>query len=129
MFVTRLAPYSSFDFASIIPVTSGYFKLYIINFLILFVMSLFQDIKTYATGWAVKATSKMSASDVSAVEKAVVVDSKFGKSVCFYLKAGGQAYYPVAQDSQLSVGQTVDLNAVEVLTLEKSGEKDIIRIK
>ena len=33
-------------------------------------MSLFQDIKTYATGWAVKSTSKMSASDVSAVEKA-----------------------------------------------------------
>lgn len=92
-------------------------------------MSLFQDIKTYATGWAVKSTSKMSASDMAKVEKAVVVDSKFGASVCFFMKAGGQTYYPVAQDSQLSVGQTVDLNAVEVVTLEKSGEKDIIRIK
>ena len=92
-------------------------------------LGLFSDIRTYATGWAVKSTSKMDAADISAVEKAVVVDSKFGKSVCFYLKAGGQAYHPVAQDSQLSVGQTVDLNAVEVLTLEKSGEKDIIRIK
>ena len=92
-------------------------------------MGLFNNIKTYATGWALKATNKMSAEDISAVDRAVVVDSKFGKSVCFYLKAGGQAYHPVAQDSQLSVGQTVDLSAVEVVTLEKSGEKDIIRIK
>ena len=92
-------------------------------------MGLFQDIKTYATGWAVKAISKMNPADISAVDRAVVVDSKFGKSVCFYLKAGGQAYYPVAQDSQLAVGETVDLSAVEVVTLEKSGEKDIIRIK
>ena len=92
-------------------------------------MGLFNDIKVYATGWAVKSTNKISAADVSAVEKAVVTDSKFGKSVCFYLKSGGQVFHPVAQDSQLSVGQTVDLNAVEVLTLEKSGEEDIIRIK
>ena len=92
-------------------------------------MGLFSNIKTYATGWALKATNKIDAADIAAVEKAVVVDSKFGKSVCFFLKAGGQAFYPVAQDSELSVGQTVDLNAVEVLTLEKSGEKDIIRIK
>ena len=92
-------------------------------------MGLFSNIKTYATGWAVKSTSKISPADIAAVDRAVVVDSQFGKSVCFYLKAGGQAYYPVALDSELSVGQTVDLNAVEVLTLEKSGEKDIIRIK
>ncbi len=92
-------------------------------------MGLFTNIKTYATGWAVKSTSKMSPADIAVVDRAVVVDSQFGKSVCFYLKAGGQAYFPVAQDSELSVGQTVDLNAVEVLTLEKSGEKDIIRIK
>ena len=92
-------------------------------------MGLFTDIKTYATGWAVKATNKISPADIAAVDRAVVVDSKFGKSVCFYLKSGGQVYHPVAQDSELSVGQTVDLNAVEVLTLEKSGEKDIIRIK
>ena len=92
-------------------------------------MGLFTNIKTYATGWALKATNKISPADIAAVDRAVVVDSKFGKSVCFFLKAGGQAFRPVAQDSQLSVGQTVDLNAVEVLTLEKSGEKDIIRIK
>lgn len=47
-------------------------------------MGLFTDIKTYATGWSLKATNKISPADISAVDRAVVVDSKFGASVCFF---------------------------------------------
>ena len=93
-------------------------------------MNIFSTVKRlYADNWKVENTRKLSADEVSAVERAEVTTSKFGNSVCFYMKAGGRAYFPCAQDSQLSVGQPVDVSALEVITLSKSGEENITRVK
>ena len=45
------------------------------------------------------------------------------------MKAGGQTYIPLSNDSALAVGDSVDLSKAQLLTLEKDGESDIIRVK
>jgi hypothetical protein len=50
-------------------------------------------------------------------------------SVCFFFKAGGQSYMPVSRDSNVEIGQSVDLTKAKVLTLSQEGSADIQRIE
>lgn len=92
-------------------------------------MNIFSKLQVYAGKWNLKSSRKFEAEEVAAVSKAEVVASQFGNSVCFFLKSGGQSYIPLSNDSNLTVGDTVDLNSAELLTLEKDGESDIVRVK
>ena len=92
-------------------------------------MALFNDIKVYAGKWSVVKESPLSAEDVAKVESGVVVDSKFGLSVCFTMKAGGQTYLPLSSDSEVGAGSIVDINNISIVELAKSGENNIIRLK
>lgn len=92
-------------------------------------MNIFSKLQVYAGKWNVKSSRKFEAEEVAAVSKAEVVASQFGNSVCFFLKGGGQSYIPLSNDSNLTVGDTVNLNSAELLTLEKDGESDIVRVK
>ena len=92
-------------------------------------MALFNDIKVYAGKWSVVKESPLSAEDVAMIESGVVVDSKFGLSVCFVMKAGGKTYFPVTSDSEVGAGSIVDINKVSIVELAKSGENNIIRLK
>lgn len=93
-------------------------------------MNILNSLKTFGqNSWALKSTSTFSAEDIASTNKAVVVDSQFGPSVCFFLKSGLMSYIPVARDSTLAIGQEVDLTKVEVLTLGREGEADILRVK
>lgn len=92
-------------------------------------MNIFSSLQVYAGKWAIKAHRVFNQEEVAAVEKAEVVASQYGNSVCFFMRGGGQSYIPLSQDSELSVGDTVDLSKAELLTLEKSGESDIYRVK
>jgi len=92
-------------------------------------MALFNDIKVYAGKWSVVKESPLSAEDAALIESGVVVDSKFGLSVCFTMKAGGQTYFPVSADSEVGVSSIVDINSISVVELAKSGENNIIRLK
>lgn len=91
-------------------------------------MALFNDIKVYAGKWSVVKESPLAAEDVALIASGVVVDSKFGLSVCFTMKAGGQTYFPVSSDSEVGAG-IVDINNVQVVELAGSGENNIIRLK
>ena len=92
-------------------------------------MNIFSKLQVYAGKWNVKSSRKFEAEEIAAVSKAEVVASQFGNSVCFFLKGGGQSYIPLSNDSNLTVGDTVNLNSAELLTLEKVGESDIVRVK
>lgn len=91
-------------------------------------MSLFSNVKIYAGNWNVKSTEKLGDSDKNIIKSACTVSSDFGVSVCFFLKAGGQFYVPLSRDCNLGIGEIVDLDKVEVITLSKDGEADIQRI-
>lgn len=92
-------------------------------------MNIFSKLQVYAGKWNLKSSRKFEAEEVAAVSKAEVVASQYGNSVCFFLKGGGQSYIPLSNDSNLTVGDTVNLNSAELLTLEKDGESDIVRVK
>jgi hypothetical protein len=45
------------------------------------------------------------------------------------MKAGGQTYIPLDQNSAKVTGDTVDLSQASLITLSKQGEKDIYRVR
>lgn len=91
--------------------------------------NIFASLQVYAGKWSVKSSRAFTAEEISAVSSAVVVPSNYGNSVCFFMKSGGQTYIPLSSDSTKGVGETIDLSVAQVITLEKSGENDIVRVK
>lgn len=86
---------------------------------------------SYAGKWAAKARRHFTSEEINEVDYATVVESNFGKSVCFFMKGGNQHYIPLGHNSEarMDIGETVDLNKCEVVTLCKTGEADILRVE
>lgn len=91
-------------------------------------MNIFAGLQVYGGSWNVINTRSFDPEEISAVKKAEVVSSEYGKSVCFFMKSGGQTYIPLSNQSNLAVGDSVDLAAAKVLTLHRDGSDDITRI-
>lgn len=92
-------------------------------------MNFFSNKKVYGGKWSVKSISKFTDEEKALVSKAEVVDSDYGNSCCFFMKDGTTIYTPMSNDAKSDVGDTLDLNTLEIITLEKIGEKDIERIR
>lgn len=92
-------------------------------------MGIFDSLRVYAGKWSVKGSRSFTADEIAAVDSAKVVDSQYGSSVCFFMKAGGQTYLPLSTESSLKVGDEVNLSEHRLITLEKSGEADILRVE
>ena len=90
--------------------------------------NVFAGLTNYAGNWSVTNRRDFNDEEKAAVKSATVVSSQYGSSVCFMMRSGGQTYIPVSRDSNLAVGDTVDLDKVELLTLHRDGDEDIIRI-
>jgi hypothetical protein len=92
-------------------------------------MNIFSALRVYAGKWSEKDARAFAPEEIAAVEKAEVVESQYGFSVCFMMKAGGQSYIPLDQNSALGIGDIVDLTKAQLVTLQKQGEKDIYRVR
>ena len=92
-------------------------------------MNIFTSLMVYAGKWNLKSARSFEKEEISAVSEAEVVSSQYGNSVCFHMVGGGQTFIPLSNDSTLTVGDTVDLSKAKLLTLEKDGEYDILRVK
>ena len=92
-------------------------------------MNIFSSLKTYAEKWSVKNSRNFTQEEIDAVDRASVVDSNYGSSVCFFMKGGGQTFIPLSNNSSLGVGDNVDLSKASLLTLERKGEADIYRVE
>ena len=92
-------------------------------------MSIFSGLTSYAGKWQVKSVAPMSAEDIASVASAHVVNSQYGLSCCFMMKAGNMHFIPMDQNCSTAPGEVLDLNKVKVVTLEKQGEADIQRIR
>ena len=79
-------------------------------------------------GWIVEDSRLFDQEEIAAVKKAEVVASQNGKSVCFFMCSGGQIYIPLCSQSNLKVGDKLDMKTAKVLTLSREGEDDIARI-
>ncbi len=92
-------------------------------------MNIFSALRVYAGKWNEKKVDVFSPEEIALVDKAEVVESQYGLSVCFFMKAGGQSYIPLDQNSSAAIGDTIDLTKAQVVTLEKKGENDIYRVR
>lgn len=92
-------------------------------------MSFLSNLRLYAGSWGVTSREKISAEDKAAIASAEVVESQYGPSVCFHLKSGGTKFLPVSRDTDCKVGQSVNLDNAEILTLSREGDDDIYRIE
>ena len=89
----------------------------------------FDSLTKYADSWKVVGEREFNSEEIAAVKSASVVSSQYGSSVCFLMKSGGQTYIPLSRDSQLAVGDTVDLSKAQLLTLHRDGDADIMRVQ
>ena len=78
--------------------------------------------------WIQTELRNFTAEEINSVSFAQVVSSQYGKSVCFYLKEGGQCYIPLDNKSDISVGEIINLSIAKIKTLSKRGEDDILRV-
>ena len=92
-------------------------------------MNLFSSLRGYGGKWAEKASRKFTQDELALVTKAQVVESQYGNSCCFFMANGTTMYVPMSTDSKSGVGDIINLNEAEIVTLEKVGEKDIQRIR
>lgn len=92
-------------------------------------MNIFGTLRTYAGKWSLKSSRKFEEEEINAVSKAEVVPSSYGNSVCFFMKSGGNKYIALSNDATVGVGDLVNLTKAQLLTLEKEGEPDILRVK
>ena len=92
-------------------------------------MNLFSSLRVYGGKWAEKASRKFTQDELALVTKAQVVESQYGNSCCFFMVNGTTMYVPMSTDSKSGVGDIVNLSEAEIVTLEKAGEKDILRIR
>ena len=90
-------------------------------------MSFLDSLRTYAGSWNVTSKEKLATNEVKAIASAEVVNSEYGLSICFTMKAGGKKYVPVSRDSSLEAGDNVDPKSIEILTLERDGDNPIYR--
>ena len=92
-------------------------------------MNIFSALRVYAGKWSEKNVRAFVPEEIQAVEKAEVVESQYGLSVCFFMIGGGQSYIPLDQSSTLGVGDIVDLTKAQLVTLQRPGENDIYRVR
>lgn len=91
--------------------------------------NIFNSLQVYAGKWQEKSKRAFSQEEISAVDKAVVVDSTYGASVCFFMKSGGQTFIPLSSTSSKGIGEEINLEEAKVVTLSKAGESDIMRVE
>lgn len=78
--------------------------------------------------WIVKGLRSFNLEERLAVNRAEVVPSKYGNSICFYMTSGGQTYIPLDSNSTLSVGDELNMNTAKLITLCRKGNDDIVRV-
>lgn len=93
-------------------------------------MGILSGLQTYAQKFTETDRFKFAPEDANAVDEAVVVNSKYGLSACFHMKAGGTKYIPLSESARMKSGEgeVLDLDAVDVIQLSRPGDDDIYRI-
>lgn len=90
--------------------------------------NIFSSLQLYAQKWVEKSRRSFAPEEIAAVASAVVVASEYGNSVCFHMVGGGMTFIPLSTNSNKGVGESVDLGAAQLLTLER-GNESITRVE
>lgn len=83
----------------------------------------------YGGSWKVTEERKFTEEEIKSAVNAVVVDSEYGLSAEMTLTNGNRVYIPLSNDAKSVLGDKIDLTTADLLTLEKEGEKPILRLR
>lgn len=90
----------------------------------------FDGLKKYASkSWSIKNERYFTEEEKNMVSDAIIVSSHYGKIVQFNMKVGKPCFITCSSDSILEVGDHVDINHAEIVTMWKDGFDDIVRIR
>lgn len=92
-------------------------------------MDFFSNKRVYGGKWSVESIRKFTPEEMKKVKKTIIVDSQYGTSACFMMVNGTTVYSPLSIDSTAQVGDEIDLNSAEILTLVKDGKTPIERLR
>ena len=88
------------------------------------------SLQVYGENWQKVNERAFNQDEINAVRSNSVVNSQYGKSVCFFLKGGGQSYIPVSkQGADPALGSSIDLTTAKLVTLHREGDGDILRVE
>ena len=59
--------------------------------------------------------------EIDVVNRAIIVQGQYTKLVCFYMNDGCQKYIPLCKQSDLSIGDKVDLNKAKLIEFDDEG--------
>ena len=94
------------------------------------IMNAFEGLKVYGGNWEVVSSRSFQQEELALVDKAEVVSSDYGMSVCFFMKGGGQYYIPVSnQGADPALGSSIDMNAAKLVKLHREGDGNIVRVE
>lgn len=92
-------------------------------------MNIFDSLQMYAGQWQVVNSRNFSDEERNAVVGTEIVASQYGKSVCFFMKSGQQAYIPVSNTCDPALGSSIDMEKAKVITLSRPGDANIQRVE
>lgn len=87
-------------------------------------------LQVYGENWQKVSERAFNAEEINAVRSNSVVESQYGKSVCFFMKGGGQSYIPLSkQGADAALGSSIDMSAAKLVKLHREGDGDILRVE
>lgn len=88
------------------------------------------SLTVYGEGWTVIGSRNFNDAEKAAIRSTAVTDSKYGKSVCFYLRSGGQSFIPLSKmGNDAAIGSSIDMNTAKLVKLHRDGDGDILRVE
>ena len=92
--------------------------------------SIFDAVKLYNSEWTEVNNRKFTPEECAAVQGVSVVASQYGKSVCFFMKRGGQTYIPMSNHgNDAALGSSIDMHNAKIVTLHREGDGNILRVE
>lgn len=91
-------------------------------------MNIFENMNDLVARWQVVEKRKFNADELSVCVDNIVVNSKFGKAICFFHSDGSHTNIPLVPASDATVGTKVNLSDCEIITLVNQSGDQIIRI-
>lgn len=90
--------------------------------------NIFDSLVRYNLGWSEKSRRSLNDAELKSISKAKVTESDYGKSMCFTMVSGGVTYIPMVKDSPLAIDTEVSLKDVQLVTIQRVGDADKIRV-
>lgn len=98
-------------------------------------MGLFDIIKMYKSDWEEVGKRKFEEAECNAIKEAVIVASKYGRSVCFIIPGKGKGFVPLEPIAKGEIGDSLNPRDLELVSLKYVGsdetqvKKNIMRIR